>query len=209
MKCVCISDTHRHHREIKVPNGDLLIYSGDIGLETVRQQNVLYDFNTWLGELPHKHKIIVAGNHDWLLYHLTKSAAKQLFTNATYLDQEEAIIDGLKIYGDPRQPAFCNWAWNIPRGEPLKKVWSNIPNDTNILVTHGPPYGILDNLFEELLGDEYLLDKIKQLNNLKLHVFGHIHNGYGKIKKQKTTFVNASICTEEYEPINKPIVVNV
>lgn len=208
-KIVCISDTHTLHRRIKIPDGDILICAGDI---TDRGElTTVVDFNNWLGELPHKYKIIIAGNHDLTF---ERNYPTHLFTNAIYLQDEEYITyNDLKIYGSPWQPRFYNWAFNLDRGAPIKEKWDRIPSDTDILITHGPPMGILDSTIyqgvqNENIGCQDLLNRINQLK-LKLHVFGHIHYSYGISHHHGTTFVNASVCNEQYNPINKPIVVEV
>jgi Icc-related predicted phosphoesterase len=167
-------------------------------------------FNYFLSTLPHKHKVIIAGNHD-LIFEYNKLFAESLITEATYLLDSSVEISGIKIYGSPWQPEFCNWAFNKPRGAPLRAVWAKIPEDTNILVTHGPPFGILDTISpgQEELGCKDLRSRVQCLKQLKLHCFGHIHGGYGKLLKDGVTYVNASTCNEAYKPVNKPIVVDI
>lgn len=206
MRIVCISDTHSRHKKIKVTDGDILVHAGDMSGRGEEWE--IKNFNKWLGELPHKHKIVIAGNHDFYFENLPKTARK-LITNAIYLEDEELVIDGIKLYGSPWQPFFYNWAFNIRRGK-LFRVWERIPDDVNVLITHGPPYKILDLTEDKReVGCEELLARIDNLKKLKLHIFGHIHEGYGKVKRGNTLFVNASSCNLNYEPINPPIVVNI
>jgi len=209
MKIVCISDNHGRHKKIKnIPEGDVLVHAGDV--TSSGKIEMLDNFNKWLGELPHKHKIIIAGNHDWCFAREHRLIAREMISNATYLEDSEIIIDGVKFYGSPWQPEFCDWAFNLPRGESLAKVWNRIPDDTNVLITHGPPYGILDlNLDDEPCGCEDLLNKIMSLSKLKCHIFGHIHEGYGIKEELGVKFINASSCNFEYQPINKPIVIDI
>lgn len=206
MKIVCISDTHSLHKKIKIPEGDLLIVAGDI----TNKGNLtdLSMFNQWLGKLKFKEKVCIAGNHDFC-FERDLSLAKSVLSNATYLHDSEVIIDGLKIYGSPWTPKFFNWAFNVDRGPDIWKYWENIPLDTDILVTHGPPYGILDkNLAGTFTGCESLFRRVSELS-LKLHVFGHIHESYGQVKIGETLFVNASICDVNYAPVNAPIVIEI
>jgi Icc-related predicted phosphoesterase len=130
-----------------------------------------------------------------------------LFKDINYLCDEELIIDGIKFYGTPYQPIFYHWAFNLDE-ENLKEKWAKIPSDTDVLLTHCPPKGILDSGF----GSESLLLKINELK-LKLHVFGHIHNPYGvtgkTINGNNTIFANASVVNQQYLPVNKPIIVNI
>lgn len=221
MKIVCLSDTHGMHRQIKkVPAGDVLVVAGD--MTDVGELSDLASFADWLGHLPHKHKLIVAGNHDWNFRKQLKESLK-ILGNTTYpgnppiyLEDSGTIIDGVKFYGSPWQPEFMGWAFNLPRdGEDLKEKWSHIPYDVDVLITHCPPEGILDNVSQTPyrngaynLGCHYLLERVKHIKP-KLHIFGHIHDSHGKSKRGKTTFINASICNEDYMTVNKPIVVNI
>lgn len=208
-KFVCISDTHGLHRSMTkpVPPGDFLIFAGD--LTNVGELDQIEDFNSWLGELPHKYKIVIAGNHDKSFENFRKEEAKALLTNCIYLEEQEAVLEGIKFYGSPIQPWFHDWAFNRYRGPDIRKHWDAIPDDVQVLITHGPVYGILDNLefSKERVGCVDLLERVKQLPNLKLHVCGHIHYAHGKKKIDGITYVNASICTESYRPTQNPIVV--
>ena len=187
---------------MEIPDGDVLVHAGDLCNHGTRGE--VKQFITWLGELPHAHKIFIAGNHDWPFYKHRKYAHHWL-KHGTYLESESTIVDGLKFYGTPWQPEFCNWAFNLPRGKALAAVWANIPDDTDILLTHTPPFGILDS--DERFGCHDLTERVKQLQ-LKLHVFGHVHTGHGTLKLDQTTYVNACICNQDYEPVQKPIVID-
>lgn len=201
MRIVAISDTHGYHRKISVPDGDILIHAGDI---TSRGElSTLVDFNLWLGELPHKYKVCIAGNHDFLaesdpeLWHST-------LTNSFYLVDESVEIEGLVIWGSPYQPWFHNWAFNLARGAKLQEKWKMIPSNVDILLTHTPPFGVLDEVDGRSVGCADLRTRLKEISP-KLHIFGHIHEGYGEMTAGKTKFVNASICDVGYLPSNKPV----
>jgi Icc-related predicted phosphoesterase len=102
-----------------------------------------------------------------------------------------------------------DWAFNLQRGPALREKWALIPEGTDVLITHGPPFGILDwTARGERVGCEDLLEAVRRVKP-RLHVFGHIHEGYGEHEQDGTRFVNASICTEAYQPTNAPIVVDV
>lgn len=166
------------------------------------------EFNKWLGTLPYEHKIVIAGNHDFCFEH-TPALARQTLTNATYLQDESVEILGLKFYGSPWQPWFYDWAFNLKRGKALADVWAQIPLNTDVLITHGPPYGILDATRRgEQVGCQDLTSRVQSLN-VKFHCFGHIHEGYGMVTEGRTQFVNASSCNLEYQPINEPVVVEI
>lgn len=206
MHIVTISDTHLRTPSYLIPPGDLLIHSGDATMGGTLQE--VMKFNKWLGEIKDNYKygiVFVAGNHDWL-FEKQPDLARSLITNATYLQDESVVINGFKIYGSPYQPEFCNWAFNLPRGEQLAKKWSQIPDDTNILVTHGPPAKILDTCpgFSQV-GCEDLSKRIDQLKDLKLHQFGHIHHSNGMKLHNGIIYINASVCDEKYLPLN-PII---
>ncbi len=205
MRIVCVSDTHLKHDEITLPDGDVLIHAGD---STSRGRAHEIDaVNTWFGKQKHKNKILIAGNHDFGFEQ--DVFARNQIIHAHYLEDEELIIDGVKFWGSPWQPRFFNWAFNLERGAPLRKKWDLIPKDTNVLITHGPPFGILDMTDRgEPVGCEALRPKVLELEHLKLHVFGHIHESYGVHDNGYTKFVNASICTLRYQATNLPIVID-
>lgn len=206
MRIVCFSDTHGMHRDFEIPAGDVLVFAGDMcGLSNL---NCLTDFNDFMGELPHRHKIVVCGNHDWA-FEKEPEKAQMLMTNSIYLQDSGCEIDGLNFWGSPWQPEFGRWAFNLPRGIQLREKWLKIPENTDVLVTHSPPMGIQDLVVTGMHeGCDELLDVIKKIKP-KLHVFGHIHEAYGMQIVGKTIFVNTSICTFNYEPTNPVIVVDI
>ena len=199
MKFTVISDTHRKHGDIEVGSGDVLLHCGDFSGRGTKAQ--IIDFNEWLGTLNFKHKIVIAGNHDFL-FEREPELARSLITNATYLEDAAIEIEGLKIYGSPWQPWFFDWAFNLNRGQDLADKWALIPEDTDILMTHGPPHGIGDLTSRgERAGCEDLLSRINELS-VKYHCFGHIHEDSGQWKIGETTFINASNCDLDYKATN-------
>ena len=206
VKIVAISDTHIKHRDLEIPEGDILIHAGDFSRKGKFED--LIEFNSWLGELPHQHKVVIAGNHDFCFQEQPAESLK-LLTNGIYLQDQFIELLGLKIYGSPWQPWFFDWAFNLKRGHELKTKWKLIPEDTDILVTHGPPMGILDKTNSgKQVGCEELLSRVFEIKP-RYHIFGHIHEGYGVIKKESTTFINASSCDLAYHAENPPIVIEV
>lgn len=208
LRLVCLSDTHNNLSEIVVPDGDVLIFAGDISMGG--RERELIAFNTDLVRVKDRFKkiILIAGNHDFM-FQTNHYNAKRLVPNATYLEDSEVIIDGVKLYGSPWQPWFHDWAFNLQRGQEIKKKWDMIPKDTDVLITHGPPYNILDETPRgEKVGCQDLFDAVMRIKP-KVHVFGHIHWSYGEKYFNGTHFVNASSCTERYEPTNAPIVVDI
>jgi Icc-related predicted phosphoesterase len=203
-KIVCLSDTHNCNEQIIVPDGDILIHAGDATVQGTIDEIVF--FNEWFSSLPHKYKIFVAGNHDWLFQINPKLAQSLLDESIIYLQDSLVGIEGLKIYGAPWQPWFFDWAFNLRRGAEIAEKWKLIPGDTDILITHGPPNGILDQTpFGDLAGCEELRKRVEEIRP-RLHVFGHIHLGYGKLEKFGVQFANASNCDESYAPVNSPLV---
>jgi Icc-related predicted phosphoesterase len=205
MKFVLVSDTHAFHDNLYIPGGDVLIHAGD--LTHMGELNDVVAFNDFLGTLPHSHKIVIAGNHDFCFERIPGEAIP-LLTNATYLQDSAVTIDGVKFYGSPWQPWFGDWAFNRHRGSHIREKWELIPGDTDVLITHGPPFGYLDKTYHERhVGCRDLMATITRLKP-KLHVFGHIHEAYGIAQNQHTTFVNASICNLDYDPANRPVEYN-
>ena len=205
MRIVCISDTHELHREISIPNGDLLIHGGDIAFSQNRRQlSVLRDFNDWLGELPHRHKIVIPGNHDSVLF---DSKNRSLLKNATLLVNTAITIDGIQIWGSPVTP-LPGEPFGMPDAADRRNLWTRIPQDTDILVTHCPPYGILDQESgdDAHQGCEELRDTVLRVRP-RLHIFGHVHGSYGTLRMPDTLSVNASMLDELGGVERRPVVV--
>jgi predicted phosphohydrolase len=199
-----ISDTHERHAAIDVPEGDVLICAGDVTANG--NPAALERFARWMSQQPHAHKILVAGNHDWCF---ERNGRALLPPDIIYLQDSATAIDGLRIWGSPWQPRFCDWAFNLDRGPQLAAKWALIPADTDILVTHGPPFGTLDLTPRgDRAGCEALAARLEHLPRVRLHVFGHIHHGYGVVERDGRISVNASICDESYRATNAPVVID-
>lgn len=209
MRVVCISDTHGHFPV--VPRGDVLVHTGDYSKGRGSHTETL-QFYRWLGSLPFEYIVTTPGNHDIIEQDEPDLCAEIALNNNVYrLVDQSVTVNGLKFYGSPWQPSFGHsWAFNLPRGsDAIKKKWSEIPKDTNVLLTHGPPEGILD-LTRRLdhAGCSDLANRALGLLDLKLHVFGHIHESYGMMMYGPATFVNASTCSLRYTPDHEPIVID-
>ena len=218
-----------HH---ELPKGDVLIHAGDISNRGGEKD--VTNFIHWFQNIEgFDTKIFISGNHDhcfekvnephhkgdydWLHHLMSSENLSQ--SDITYLEDNFITIESpefsrpIKFYGTPWQPWFYDWAFNLPRmGDELQEKWSLIPKDTDVLITHGPPngYGDLVNNWRQPnvnVGCELLTNRIGEIKPI-LNVFGHIHEGYGVYRNQNTTFVNASICTREYVPKNKPIIID-
>lgn len=196
MRIVLISDTHNQHRALQLPEGDLLIHAGDISGRGL--QSEVQDFMDWMGRLPYQHKVLIAGNHDFLAERNPEQFASMLPEGVTYLNDSGTEIEGFKVWGSPIQPWFYDWAFNRQRGADIARHWDLIPADTDILITHGPPHGILDRVQDgQHVGCEELLKKVEAIQPL-LHVFGHIHEAHGEEQHGTTRFVNASVLNLRY-----------
>lgn len=208
LRVVAMSDTHLRHN-FEVPDGDILIHAGDgCGFGILPE---IKSWVTWMASLPHRYKVAIAGNHDTAFEKQPKEA-RALMADAgiTYLQDSAASVEGLTIYGSPWQPAFCNWAFNLGRGGPLRGKWRKIPTGVDILVTHGPPAGILDRTaYNENVGCVDLRNEVINRIMPRYHIFGHIHYSYGVARFNGTTFMNAAICGESYKPDNAPHVFNI
>ncbi len=217
MRVVCLSDTHNRHGELEVPDGDVLLHAGDATLRGTREE--LVDFARWLGDQPHRHKLMTAGNHDFL-FERSPLEARALIRGAIYLEDSGVELEGLSFWGSPWQPWFFDWAFNLPRGAALREKWARIPPGTDVLMTHGPPHGIGDQVEGPVsrvlgalmsggrhVGCEELRVAVERLRP-RLHVFGHIHEGYGREQREGTEFVNASNCDRAYRAVQAPIVVD-
>ncbi|MFB6346656.1 MAG: metallophosphatase domain-containing protein [bacterium] len=208
-RIVAISDTHGQHGLLDIPDGDLLVHAGDFAARGRIQD--INPFNDWLDSLPHEEIIFVPGNHDFCFEaRAQQETAINRLQAADVLIDQVTTVDGLKIWGSPWQPEFFDWAFNLPRGKPLREKWDLIPEDVDVLITHGPPFKIGDTVQpkNESVGCEDLRDRVREVVP-EVHVFGHIHEGYGTYQKWDVTFVNASICDGNYSPINEPIVIDV
>ena len=189
---------------MELPKGDLIIHAGDVSSRGLKSE--VLDFLDWFGALNFPYKIFIAGNHDFYFEKEKKEEIEKVIpSNVIYLNDSGITIEGIKIWGSPIQPWFYDWAFNRQRGEEIAKHWALIPEDTNILVTHGPAFGLLDKTFrEEVVGCKDLLEKIKKVQP-QFHIAGHIHEAYGQVEKDGTNFINASVLDLNYRLVNKPV----
>ena len=204
-RIVFIADTHSLHPKVDLPDGDILVHAGDICMHGELEE--VEPFTEWLGALPHRHKIVIAGNHDFCFERQPQEAQRKL-TGCIYLQDAGVTLEGIKLYGSPWQPWFHDWAFNLPRGgEELRAKWEAIPADADVVITHGPPRGHGDlTEYGQRAGCADLLGRMEVIRP-RVHCFGHIHEGYGVTRNEHTQFVNASVCSFLYEPVNPPVVV--
>lgn len=189
MRICAIADTHNKHHYVDIPKCDVFICAGDF---TNYKSNIYryINFNNWIKWIKADHKIVVGGNHDNLLY---EKNILHYLNNCVYLEDSEVIIDGLKFYGSPWDKMFHQWLFKMPPDKFIQQKWNDIPDDTDILITHTPPYKIFDDGNNgEHFGCEYLLDRVFKVQP-KVHIFGHTHSSGGKNKKiGNTLFYNVA-----------------
>ncbi len=202
MKLVIVSDTHKAGYNHLLPKGDILIHAGDFDIRDEFDLN--YEIN-YFQNLDFKHIIWIAGNHDLYMEQLFKAdITPTMPDNVHYLVDNSIVVDNIKFWGSPFTPQFgIGWAFNGHRQD-LIKIWNTIPDNTDIIITHGQPFGINDQVRGISQGCAFLRDKIKEIKP-KYYIGGHIHEGYGVYCDEKTVYINASIMDEFYDPINKPV----
>jgi hypothetical protein len=207
-----ISDTHNKHNQIThaLPGGDVLIHAGDIS--SMGYEHEIRQFCKWFNSIDnYETKIFIAGNHDWGFENKPEKAMEIVNSYKTidYLQDSAIEIDGVKIWGSPWQPRFYDWAFNANRGEDIMQHWNKIPEDTDILITHGPAFGYRDVVTgrTDRLGCDDLRMRIEEIKP-KIHVCGHIHTGYGYAWNENTYFFNAAVLNESYQYAHKPITID-
>ena len=192
LRILHISDTHGVHRRLRdLPEADILVHSGDFTMSGSEAETL--DFLEWLCDLPYRHKVLVAGNHDACLYGATLDG---LDDNVHYLCDSGVEIEGLKFWGVPMFMEDCVSGHQ-------EQLYVAIPDDTDVLVTHTPPYGILDRDGSILYGSRELLEKVRAIRP-RLHLFGHIHRPHGTTNAGMPVFPNAAIMDESYDSLNEP-----
>jgi len=201
MEIVFISDTHGKHswfeREHRLPMADMIIHAGDV--TNVGDVWEVEPFLQWYSGLPYEYKIFIAGNHDFLFDVNRHIARSMIPDNVIYLEDSGVEIEGLNIYGSPHTRPFNSWAFNKPN-EKRWEYWDMIPENTDILITHEPPRGILDlsHYKHDHVGCPYLLNRVINSVKPKIHVFGHVHTNYGIEEHHGITFINASSLNGKY-----------
>lgn len=230
MKITFISDSHTHlydtnYKELLLPKGDILCFMGDLMSSGYNEGEIIH-FLKWFSKQPFIYKVFIAGNHDRLFENnslLVDDLISVFNENGIiYLKNSSFEYEGIKFYGTPYQPYFCDWAFNISDSEKLIDIYNMIPDDTDVLLTHCPPYGILDQSHQSnwrnLTGEKHLgsvelkevLDeKIMKNTAPRVVAFGHIHGDGGKkVQIGDTLYINASLCNEDYEPLNDIITID-
>ncbi|MBC8437084.1 metallophosphatase domain-containing protein [bacterium] len=202
---VAISDIHNDY-SMEIPDGDVFIFAGDISY--IGEIKDLIRFNEWLGDLPHKHKLYIPGNHD-IIFESSTPLAKEIVSNGTYLYGNKSInINGKTFFGSPYTPTFGKWAFMMDEDARIHH-WSTIPV-VDVLVTHGPPKNILDaNRAGEPCGCSWLAYEISNRIKPQAHIFGHIHEGFGSTVIGETSYYNVSHMNRDYSPTNGATIINI
>ena len=210
MKICLISDTHNKHKHLgRLPEADVIIHCGD--MTSVGHEHEILNFMKWFSGLTqYEHKICIAGNHDWLFQREGLRARSLVPNNVHYLENDSVIIEDLMFYGTPVQPPFMNWAFNVYEPK-LSEYWKAIPDETDVLITHSPPYMIGDLVpwSAKHEGSQTLADEVINRVRPRLHCFGHIHEGNGNWNIHDIKFVNASNLDDHYMCVYEPIVVEI
>lgn len=202
MKILAISDTHNYHRKIDFSvlkeelNGvDTIVHAGDF--TSTGKLHEVENFLSWYFIQDFKYKVLIAGNHEIETdaYMIRKLCDEK---GIVFLHQESKYVNGVKFFGTPYTPYFHGWAYNLKECEE-EECFSQIPLDTEVLISHGPPRDILDLTFDGLnVGSVHLWNRITKMKNLKACIFGHVHEPAGRLEMDKTVFVNASYCGIPY-----------
>lgn len=206
---------------VTVPDGDVLVFAGDFA----SKGDEIYHFAQWWNKLPHKHKVLVAGNHDRII-DVFPHYVGEMFERTYYLRESGVDIEGLLFWGSPGTLAFTEsgavredlrgkrWAFQLTPNDAGHRA-ELIPESANVVITHGPSAGVLDGFEVPIigeqriihLGDPYLYATLEETQPM-LHIFGHVHGGYGTTKLGETECHNVAICNENYEPVNAPHVID-
>ncbi len=190
IRVVAVSDTHTFEDDLgAIPDGDVFVHAGDMLRAGTLAE--LRSVASWINALPHRTKIVVAGNHDGC-FQEERAAACAMLPGVVYLEDEETTIEGLRFHGSPWQPAYNDWAFNLPRGAPLAEKWSLIRDGVDVLITHGPPGGVGDR--SSVAGRQGCVDLRAAVTRVRplLHLFGHIHEDGGLTVDGPTTFANVT-----------------
>lgn len=228
MRIAAVSDLHGKWSKVKIEECDLLISSGDYSFRG--EPHMVKDYHSWLNKQPAKYIISVNGNHETfkdnckgykaeraeLTFQQAKEIAEKACPRVHFIGDHGTVnVEGIKIHGSAITPWFHEWAWNVQRGPDMVAEWAKIPEDTNILVTHGPVYGIHDVVYypdgivpKERVGCHDLFDRVMKLPDLKVHICGHIHSGHGYKQFNGKHFYNVSICDEQYMATNPVTIID-
>jgi Icc-related predicted phosphoesterase len=205
MKLTFLSDTHMKHDQLTLGSGNILFHCGDFTHKGALEH--VENFARYMKKQNFTYKVVIAGNHDFCFENELKNQAENILrkNGIIYLNDSGVQLLGLNIWGSPVQPWFHDWAFNRQRGKEIRQHWQLIPENTDILLTHGPPYDILDFTHKSVhSGCKDLLKRVKIVKP-RIHAFGHIHEAYGVVRTQETTYLNSSVVDVRNRCVNDPI----
>lgn len=206
MRLVFLSDTHLRHADIEVPDGDVVIHTGDFTTRGSRDE--CRWFLDWYVRLPHRHKVVIAGNHDFLAERDPAAFRALVPPGVSYLEDEEIELDGLRIWGSPVTPWFHDWAFNRQRGEEIARHWAKIPERVDVIAVHGPPRDVLDlTVHGDRVGCADLATRIAEVKP-RIVAFGHIHEDAGVVERAGVVYVNSCVLDVRYRIANRPVVID-
>ena len=215
MKCVVISDTHSREKKIEwfktkenIESIDMVIHCGDFS----HSQKTFDAFLTWFSNLDVKYRLLIAGNHDEIVNSMGKDEMQQIcgILDIIYLEDSSITLEGIKFHGSPMSNEYGPWPF-MKNDLELDYHWQKIPDDVDVLITHGPRYDVGDEVNQDIMqpnvGSYSLRLKVNELKKLKYHFFGHIHDSAGELHLSddgKLTSYNASIMDYWFMPTGKP-----
>ena len=215
LRIIAISDTHGSHAALdhNMPEGNVLVHAGDLTSNGKLSQWI--DAAAWLEVQTERydHVVCIAGNHDWaaqafMTEGCEKEMREKIFPKVHYLRDSDVTLDGVSFYGSPWTPRFFDWAFNADRGLVIKQWTDMIPMGTTVLITHGPPAGVLDWVGRERVGCGDLKDAVSRVRP-RAHIFGHIHCAHGQVEADGTHYVNASVLNDQYRIAHLPTVIEI
>jgi Icc-related predicted phosphoesterase len=210
IRIVAIADTHGRYEHIdNLPDGDILVVAGD-SLGIGKYWWELVAVGEWLDKQPYEHIILIAGNHDFILNKMMDVVIQQHLKRTHYLEDTPLRLRGLNFYGVPWTPHIgpqMNWAFTYKHDSVREKmVWEQIPQETDVLITHGPAHGILDAAYGGHIGCKVLSERIKRLPHLKAHIFGQAHESYGQ---QGISYNVSIVAAPPHYPVNLPAIIDI
>lgn len=207
LRLVLISDTHGKHDELGKLSGDVLIHCGDFCRGFLNKGAEIPSLDRWFAKQDFQCILCIGGNHDFAAQEAFANRG-EVFANAVYLQDQEFNFQGTTFYGSPWLPDLTGWAYYLPDADRMRK-WELIPRHVDIMITHTPPFGILDKPRSgRNVGCRYLRAVVDRIAP-KVHCFGHVHASAGQLATSGTSFINASVVNSDYEVRHRPTVLEI
>jgi Icc-related predicted phosphoesterase len=214
MRIIATSDMHGKLAQATLPAGDALVLAGDLLEDAPKdcadpvawQAERLRELDAYLADLPFEAVLLIAGNHDLVLQE--RPDLGRALRGARYLEDAGCEVEGVRFWGSPWQPGLCHHPFFLADGGPAFELYRRIPAGTDVLITHTPPWGILDAWDPPTeLGSRMLRARVAALRP-RVHIFGHMHPSYGAREVEGTRFYNAALCDDEGRPVNPPHIID-